>query len=141
MALKRLTAFFLLEHRGNGSRGDDGTVMAGVVQRPVVEIKDGEFSWPRNHAEPTTGMPASIVAGVSEGGRQTGAELTMNPTINPTMNPTANHTPFTLRGVNLELWPGELVAVIGKVGSGKSSLFQAVLGADNSTLLRTICHV
>ena len=34
----------------------------------------------------------------------------------------------TLSSVNLHIKPGQLVAVVGQVGSGKSSLIQALLG-------------
>lgn len=37
-------------------------------------------------------------------------------------------TEYTLDNVNLRAQPGTLVAVIGPVGAGKSSLFQAILG-------------
>lgn len=37
-------------------------------------------------------------------------------------------TEYTLNNVNLRAQPGTLVAVIGPVGAGKSSLFQAILG-------------
>lgn len=33
-----------------------------------------------------------------------------------------------LRGINFNVLPGQLVAVVGQVGSGKSSLIQAILG-------------
>ena len=35
---------------------------------------------------------------------------------------------FQLRDVNLRIKPGELVMVVGRVGSGKSSLVNALLG-------------
>ncbi|XP_065334956.1 ABC transporter C family member 8-like isoform X2 [Cloeon dipterum] len=40
---------------------------------------------------------------------------------------------FTLKNINLEVEPGSLVAVIGAVGSGKSSLIQALLGELKSS--------
>lgn len=39
-----------------------------------------------------------------------------------------NSSEYTLENVNLRAQPGTLVAVIGPVGAGKSSLFQAILG-------------
>lgn len=35
---------------------------------------------------------------------------------------------MTLKGLDLEVYPGELVCVIGDVGSGKSSLLNAIIG-------------
>ena len=35
--------------------------------------------------------------------------------------------PLALSGVNLEVAPGERVGLVGRTGSGKSSLFQALL--------------
>jgi len=35
---------------------------------------------------------------------------------------------LTLTGINLEVETGKLVAIVGKVGSGKSSLLSAILG-------------
>ena len=52
---------------------------------------------------------------------------------------------FQLRVPDFSVQPGELVAVVGRVGAGKSSLLQAILG--NMDLVRgtgdsisTICH-
>ncbi len=35
---------------------------------------------------------------------------------------------FMLKGINLEVKKGQLVAIIGRVGSGKTSLLNAILG-------------
>lgn len=40
----------------------------------------------------------------------------------------SENTEYTLNDVNLRVQPGTLVAIIGPVGSGKSSLIQAILG-------------
>jgi putative ABC transport system ATP-binding protein len=42
--------------------------------------------------------------------------------------------PFrALREVDLELWPGEFVAVIGKSGAGKTTLVNMITGVDHAT--------
>ena len=42
--------------------------------------------------------------------------------------PDENEKPFELKDIELEVGKGQLVAVIGQVGSGKSSLISAILG-------------
>lgn len=46
----------------------------------------------------------------------------------------ANDGPFRLQVPEFSVAPGELVAVVGRVGAGKSSLLQAILG--NMDLVR-----
>uniref|UniRef100_A0A915LA63 ABC transporter domain-containing protein n=1 Tax=Romanomermis culicivorax TaxID=13658 RepID=A0A915LA63_ROMCU len=39
----------------------------------------------------------------------------------------------TLSGVNLNVEPGQLIAVVGPVGCGKSSMLSAILGEMNKS--------
>lgn len=42
--------------------------------------------------------------------------------------------PFTaLRGVDLEVYPGEFIGLIGKSGSGKTTLINMITGIDHPT--------
>ncbi len=42
--------------------------------------------------------------------------------------------PFpALQGVDLQVWPGEFIAVVGKSGSGKSTLINMITGIDHPT--------
>lgn len=54
----------------------------------------------------------------------------------------------TLRNINLKVESGQLVAIVGTVGSGKSSLVSAMLGEMeklsgrvNTKVIRDICKV
>ena len=49
------------------------------------------------------------------------------------MNEATNNTAFALHGINLHLQNEELILVVGRVGSGKSSLLSAMLGEMEQT--------
>ncbi|HSJ54625.1 MAG TPA: ATP-binding cassette domain-containing protein, partial [Anaerolineae bacterium] len=40
---------------------------------------------------------------------------------------------YALKGIDLQIWPGEFVAVVGKSGAGKSTLVNMVTGIDRPT--------
>ena len=40
----------------------------------------------------------------------------------------AQRSVFTLNDINLQVWPSELIAIVGSVGSGKTSLISAIAG-------------
>lgn len=44
-----------------------------------------------------------------------------------------SHTVHALRGVNMEIFPGEMVGIIGPSGSGKSTLLGIIGGLDSPT--------
>ena len=80
----------------------------GVVAVKLDGMEDGA-------AAPAEGEDAASAAAAAPAAEQAGGRNVRDP-----------H--WWLRDVNLEVGPGELVCVVGRVGSGKSSLVQAVLG-------------
>jgi ABC-type multidrug transport system fused ATPase/permease subunit len=74
----------------------------------AVVVVDGEFSWNIDDEEVRKGGI------VKEGSRE-------------------DHV-VTLKNINLEVKQGELVAIVGPVGSGKSSLLLALLGEMEVTI-------
>ena len=48
---------------------------------------------------------------------------------------------WTLHGVNLKVQKGQLVAVVGSVGAGKSSLLSALLGQMDKTSGHVLVNV
>lgn len=81
----------------------------------AVEINNGEFYWetciPQNE-------PINIdgVEGISTNGNY--VEL----------KPLNSNKPFSIRNINFKIPSGQLWAIVGSVGSGKSSLLNSLIG-------------
>lgn len=112
VALRRISEFLNREHHPStiaGSRyvpSSESDTWDQSSDATLVSIANGSFRWSATKSEKLQ------VGNLSDG-----------------INNNANDTElFELRGIDLELKRGELVAIVGKVGSGKSSLFQAILG-------------
>ena len=74
----------------------------------AIEIKNASFEW--SFSQPTESQ--SSLSGVNKGQSKV----------------------FTgLRGINMDVKRGKFVAIVGKVGSGKSSLLNAIIGEMNQT--------
>jgi ATP-binding cassette, subfamily C (CFTR/MRP), member 1 len=143
VSMRRLSQYFLLEER----------IEAVIeMETPGIEIEGGEFFWadppPKVMAEDPRGKKKK--GGKKNGGAKDngGAKVNGSETMKdaskdgevavklPGMSPegdapapaAAKSGEFWLRGVELSVAPGELVCVVGRVGSGKSSLVQAILG-------------
>ncbi|KAI8619281.1 P-loop containing nucleoside triphosphate hydrolase protein [Chytriomyces sp. MP71] len=80
---------------------------------PSIEIKDGHFQW----QQPTT-APAP----------ENGVKAPAAPPNVDIQLKENTHNVFELNHVQLRIPSGKLVAVVGKVGSGKSSLLNALVG-------------
>lgn len=107
-ALTRLEQFFLAEEREEQIIWDFG-------MKEAIEVMNASFTWEqaatesKERAEESTADPACSLDSDVRG------------------EAPQSH-PFTLNNVNIEIGRGELTAVIGSVGSGKSSFLGALAG-------------
>ncbi|RLN52780.1 hypothetical protein BBP00_00009519, partial [Phytophthora kernoviae] len=85
-----------------------------------ISIRGGDFEWPAN------AIGADIVVVTPAGVEKQHAGNRDNALEDRT--PPLNQQSFQLKKVNLEIESGSLVMIVGKVGSGKSSLVNAILG-------------
>ncbi|KAI0087237.1 multidrug resistance-associated ABC transporter [Irpex rosettiformis] len=110
----------------------------------AIEV-DGDFQWET--------VPKSIVGGKFEQGKKgkdgakdkkTKKSKSNNEEVLPTATPKdgdeskegemeADDKPFELKDLNLKIPKGAFVAIVGRVGSGKSSLLQALIGEMRKT--------
>ncbi|PLN82694.1 P-loop containing nucleoside triphosphate hydrolase protein [Aspergillus taichungensis] len=107
-ALTRLEQFFLAEEREELITWDFGMDEA-------IEVTNASFTWEQAATEGKERAEESTVDSAS--------------TLNSDVRSDALQSrPFTLNNVNIEIGRGELIAVIGSVGSGKSSFLGALAG-------------
>ena len=95
--------------------------------KPCIVVKNGTFSWVSDNKTATASGEESEKPGISaksEGAdsQSTGVELKE---VNGATENISDS--FSLSAVDLEIMPGELVMVVGLVGSGKSSFISALL--------------
>lgn len=152
-SIARIEKFLLAEDAPDVMSVENG---AGIA----LDLRDASFTWEQSSpSDPTEGVAngAGRVANLREAKikekeakverkkkakeikkqREAGAGSAGE--VTEPSGPTPEATPFTLNDINLQVRPGELIAVIGGVGSGKSSLLSAIVGdmrrtAGSSTL-------
>ncbi|KAG0286811.1 Canalicular multispecific organic anion transporter 2, partial [Linnemannia gamsii] len=109
VSTRRLEKFLLAEEI-SGSNTEVIRQMPEDPSVPVVEIKDGVFAWvPVGHEVESKAEEKKNAAPEDEA------------TAKKDSGP-------TLTDINLELKQGELAAIVGRVGQGKSSLLNAIIG-------------
>jgi len=145
--MRRLSQYFLLE-----DRKDD----VGQLEDAGIEIDEGEFFWakpPPKIVMPEVGKKKKKKAKADSNGAKPsqdeedankGVESPESGKVTPSSasdqdSPKKQRKPdnlgeqednvaWLLKNVNLSVKKGELVCVVGRVGSGKSSLVQAIIG-------------
>jgi ABC-type multidrug transport system fused ATPase/permease subunit len=144
-SLKRIEQFFLAE--------DSPEMAAECKEGLAVDIRDASFTWeqsvPPNPNQPPdkgnsqhvghrTGDTKEKKANLSGVVAAQGDANERNAKVGMTAaasqdGPEAQRPPFTLNNINLQVQSSELIAVIGSVGSGKSSLLSAIAGDMRQT--------
>ncbi|KAG0378501.1 hypothetical protein BGX24_003626 [Mortierella sp. AD032] len=108
---------FLLAEEISGSNTEHINEVSEDPNIPIVEIKDGVFAWdPESHEGESEAEAKKNLAPDSKDAAAED-ESTDKKDIGP-----------TLSNINLELKRGELIAIVGRVGQGKSSLLNAIIG-------------
>jgi ABC-type multidrug transport system fused ATPase/permease subunit len=104
-----------------------------------ISVQEATFSWPGTTTKPPPNPPiieVKVSTGDDEGTDQSPDDHPTNATTAAaaTQDRSTKKTQgFTLTDINMEIKPGTLVMIVGTVGSGKSSLLQALLGEMQQT--------
>jgi ABC-type multidrug transport system fused ATPase/permease subunit len=109
----------------------------------ALEIRDASFTWEQSTPpDPTAGLVKGRKPGGKPGGDKAttaakettkggaGAKFAESAARNARKN---ERPPFTLNNIDLRVKPNELIAVVGTVGSGKTSLLSALAGEMRRT--------
>ena len=112
-SLKRLEDFFMAEEREEKIQWD-------FSMEDAIEMRDASFTWERALASSQEDSDNPMRAAPSSQAPDTSSTCSRN-------GP-APEVPFAVMDVTLNVRRGELLAVIGPVGSGKSSLLGALAG-------------
>ncbi|KAK1938127.1 ABC transporter C family member 3 [Phytophthora citrophthora] len=91
---------------------------AEAAVRGHISIQDGVFDWPTN---PTQFMVVTPTEDEFQ-------EKHEKQVLTPDASSDSIKSGFQLEGINLEIERGSLVMIVGRVGAGKSSLVNAILG-------------
>lgn len=127
-ALGRLTEVFEAEER-------QGTYSLDLNSKYAIEVKDADFQWEGASPESlaaAAALDAKLKAKSAKGGPAAKkAEKKNGKTVAPvttTATPPIEPEVLQLSGINLKIPRGQLCAIVGAVGAGKSSLLQALVG-------------
>ncbi|KAI0167068.1 ATP-binding cassette transporter protein YOR1-like protein [Hypoxylon sp. FL1284] len=136
-SLKRIQEFMLSEEQ-------EEDVILEPGGRSAVEMHDASFTWertptPENDKSPAANGEKKSKAGPTQKGVKSAAKTGNNGgSLEESSEDTAStlveeREPFKLQDLNLDIGRKELIAVIGTVGSGKSSLLAALAGDMRKT--------
>ncbi|KLU91373.1 multidrug resistance-associated protein 2, partial [Magnaporthiopsis poae ATCC 64411] len=125
-SLKRIEEFLLAEEQ-----------VEDVISKPdgenALEVRGADFTWEKTSPSGGQGKQGETARGVSKGQEKPPQESSSEKSTTTGSSSGADSEPFKLQDLNFEIGRGELIAVIGSVGSGKSSLLSALAGDMRKT--------
>lgn len=89
----------------------------------AIQVQDAKFTWEKQFSNASAAGAANEASGKIGIGEKNGSSATLF----------EGDSPFSLDRVNININRGELIAVIGGVGSGKTSLLSALTGDMRKT--------
>lgn len=134
-SVNRIQEFLLAEEIKDDTRND-------VKENNAVEIRDAEFTWERTATQESDEEPHEkrkskiAVKHTKHGHKDAETPSKISSEGHHTIESASTLTegdPFKLQNINFSLNRNELIAVIGSVGSGKSSLMAALAGDMRKT--------
>ncbi|OAQ34058.1 P-loop containing nucleoside triphosphate hydrolase protein [Linnemannia elongata AG-77] len=125
---RRIASFLLLEeidptvverHGRQTAQQKDADGNGINTQLPAVEIENGTFAWDKDSIT----VPAAPTTSLSP------AEAERQPLLGDrSLSPSGSVSRPTLTNIKLSIFEGNLTAIVGRIGQGKSSLLSAILG-------------
>jgi ABC-type transport system involved in cytochrome bd biosynthesis fused ATPase/permease subunit len=89
--------------------------------QPVIEIRDGVFAWDNEASNARTEEQAKSRVKTDEDD-----EAGLPPPVAANLEERSSQA--TLKNINISVQEGHLTAIVGRVGQGKTSLFDAIIG-------------
>nr|POE49106.1 oligomycin resistance atp-dependent permease yor1 [Quercus suber] len=119
-SLKRISTFLDAEEHQ-----DDADLTTDLETEDVITIHDASFTWEQNISQDVAGNAKTASTSV-----QQSSHADVDGLLVPTADPSGSGEPlpFQVHDINLTVGRHELIAVIGSVGSGKSSFLSALAG-------------
>ncbi|AEO64822.1 uncharacterized protein THITE_2142625 [Thermothielavioides terrestris NRRL 8126] len=127
-SLTRIEHFLLAEDAVERAVADEAVDPGGLA----LDIQGASFTWEQS-APPSIDERNGKKTTSQDKPRQTGQSPKTRAAENPENGRDGEAAPFTLDDIFLQARPGELIAIIGSVGSGKTSLLSAIAGDMRQT--------